>query len=322
MESAVTGGHLPKLWLPAFGIDRVRRAWDPEGGPTCPPGHYVLSRNVGDDLQTLAVERLARAAGLEIGYYERDTLVRDGAWGAHGNVLCLVGWFSHSDQWPPPVSGPWVPLFLGYHDTATPVTGRFDALRELAEQSPWVVGCRDRHTVEVFKRAGVPADRIAVSGCATLTLPKTEMSDTPLTVDVPEGARRAFLSGVSPVWEQASHWMPTAIASDPVLRRAEIQTAIARLSRARVVATTRLHAALPALAAGRKVIFLCREPLEARLRDFVAEFPVVRTLARLDAPVQAREVLASRIRPEFQATLQARAQYVMGVIYGLAQWKG
>lgn len=317
----MTSGHPPKIWLPAFGIDRIRQVWDPESGPVCPPGHYVLSRNVGDDLQTLAVERLARAAGLEVGYYERDTLVRDGAWGEHGNVLCLVGWFSHSDQWPPPAPGPWVPLFLGYHDTATPVTGRFDALRELAARSPWVIGCRDRHTVEVFRRAGVPANRIAVSGCATLTLPKTEVSNTPLAVDVLEEDRRALLSDVSPVWEHASHWMDSDIASDPKRRQAAIRAAVDRLSRARVVATTRLHAALPALAAGRKVIFLRREPLEARLRDFVAEFPVVRTLSRPDVPVTAQEVARSQIRGEFQDTLRERAQNVVDSIYGLVRWR-
>lgn len=314
-------GRPPKLWLPAFGIDRIRRVWDPEGGPVCPPGHYVLSRNIGDDLQTLAVERLARAAGLEIGYYERDTLERDSAWGEHGNVLCLVGWFSHSDQWPPPAPGPWVPLFLGYHDTATETTRRFAALRELATRSPWVIGCRDRHTVEMFRRAGVPANQIAVSGCATLTLPATEMSDVPLAVDVPEDARRSLLSDLSPVWKHASHWMDSDVAADPVRRRAALLAAVERLSRARVVATTRLHAALPALAAGRKVVFLCREPLEARVRDFVEEFPVTRTLARPDVPVSAQEVAQSRIRDEFQGILRTRAQHVTDTIYGLTRWR-
>lgn len=306
----------PKLWLPAFGIDQHREAWNPTVGEACPPGAYTLSRNIGDDIQTLAFERIARSAGLEVGFYERDTLERDGKWGSHGNVLGLVGWFSHSPLWPPP-PGPWTPLFLGYHDSASEPNQRLAALRELADQSPWRIGCRDTHTAELFVRAGVPAERVYVSGCVTLTLPEANNLGPPLAVDVPNSARE-MLRGISPVWEHTTHWMPEDVARDPVRRRKTVRKAIKRLAWARVVATTRLHAALPALASGHPVVFLRRDDLEARLEDYVSMFPIVRRLSDVkEPPVAFHDVTTARMQDDFVREIQRRSREIVAIVNSL-----
>ena len=267
----------------------------------------------------MAVERVSRAAGIKIGYYERDTLTPIGDLSPDGNVLCLVGWFSHSPLWPLLLSHSWTPLFLGYHDSASELNGRRGALRELADRSPWAIGCRDSHTADVFRRAGVPEERILLSGCATLTLPDRDTSTgLPLAVDVPPDVRRRLLGGVSPVRELTSHWMPEDVARNGEKRREAILQAVERLSRARVVATTRLHAALPALAAGRQVIFLRRDPLEARLSDYLRMFPLVRGLADLDAaPVTHRDVARASLPEGLREGFRERSQHIVRVLHGL-----
>lgn len=311
----------PKIWIPGFGIDPSRKAWNPVDGQECPRGQYTLSRNLGDDLQSLAVERIARAAGLGVGHYERDTLARSEPMGAGRNVLCLTGWFSHSPDWPRLSADPWVPLFLGYHDSASGENGRLGALRALAERSPWPIGCRDRHTAEVFRRAGVPDGRIWVSGCATLTLPESDLSDRPLAVDVPAHVWTATLARVSSVWLRASHWLPEDTARDPGRRRAAALEALVRLSRARLVVTSRLHAALPALAAGRRVVFLHSDPPEPRLRDYLDLFPVVRNISRHNSPLERDEVLGARPRDEARESVRRRAESLAEAVRALAGWR-
>lgn len=193
--------------------------------------------NLGDDIQSIAVERLLPRVDLRV---DRDSPAVE----ALGSDVRLIvnGW--HAGQMP---TGSAIVLYTGYHATtplAVPPAGR--------------IGCRDPWTLALCEQAGADA---WLSWCATLTL---ERPDVPrgrdvLAVDVPADAAARL-----PIRASGRF---THVARGDLSRECRWQVAEALLhqyARARLVVTTRLHAALPCVAFGTPVVLL--EPVAEQSR--------------------------------------------------------
>ena len=250
-----------RAWIPAYGVDESR--------------DYVLSQNAGDDIQSLALARLLRLWRVPFGRYERNTLRFDGE--PTPGLVFLTGWYSHAADWPPSaLPDGCVPVFLGYHDHVSRKNGRLDELRQLALASPYAIGCRDRATVEVFREAGVPAGRLRVSRCVTLLSPwKRRTERKPLAVDIPEACVPGLRRVAPGEWRIRSHHIPEDVAGDPAARRQFVRARANDIREASVVVTTRLHAALPAVAMGIPVVLVVGGNVPSRLRDYLSLFRCV-----------------------------------------------
>lgn len=119
-------------------------------------------KNMGDYVQSLAADQFMHATE----YIERETL---DAYDGEPMKVILNGWFMHKPDAFPPSSGI-VPLFVSFHIRPEVETRLLTdrTVAYLKEHGP--VGCRDRSTLAMLERRGVPA---YFSNCLTLTLGQT-----------------------------------------------------------------------------------------------------------------------------------------------------
>lgn len=205
---------------------------------------YCRSGNIGDDVQALAAaQHLPKPASA---FIDRD---RIDAWTGDGPAAVIMnGWFSSGDTaWPP--AALIRPIFVGFH-----VTERFKpAVRAhaayLKRFEP--IGVRDRATEMFLTSLGVASE---TTFCLTLTFPRRSSAPREgkvFLVDaeevfVPKSLRKGAV--------KVTHLMP------PLDYRVTLPAArqLIDLYRedARLVVTTRLHAALPCMAMGIPVVFL------------------------------------------------------------------
>lgn len=195
------------------------------------------TRNVGDDIQSLALEQLLPRVDLRV---DRDQMGPAAAWG-NEVAWILNGWFAPNTHsvWPPP--GNARKLLVGFHAVHA------DILPRIALDHP--IGCRDPWTLTLCNQAGLDA---WLSWCVTLTLqrPEVKRSDTVVLCDVPERdvARlpAKFSNGVR---------VTQLIPRDSNRRRRAMEL-LELYAGARWVVTSRLHAMLPCVAFGTPVVFL------------------------------------------------------------------
>lgn len=237
-----------------------------------------LSWNIGDEIQTLAVQQHLETVA---GYIDRDHL--DQATGGHVAVV-MQGWFAKRPATFPPapcVRPVWVGFHLGPHCDFV--------LRDAAVRHHFVstgpVGCRDEETATLLADHGIDA---FVSGCMTTTFPlrtappadgRVYLVDT-VGIPLPErlrGGRRITHQGAA-WWSQDAKRM---LAAD-VLREYR--------DHASLVVTPRLHCALPCVAMGIPVVFV-GDPADQRLSP-------IRDLAEIiPFPNELRsEALRNRVR--------------------------
>lgn len=121
------------------------------------------------------------------------------------------------------------------------------------------IGCRDEYTYYNLKKYGI---KVYLAGCITAILPEREVSDqspnTVFLVDIPPEIEKVVKQNCDGKYESVSH----------VYRNAEgnIQEYAENLynkykKEARIVITSRLHCAVPCMAAGIPVVLIMRKKL-------------------------------------------------------------
>jgi len=221
---------------------------------------YPGSVNIGDEVQSVAVERLLPQVDEYIG---RENL-KDYSAEEKIKLICN-GWFMEKpENWPP--SKDIIPLFISLHVTNRNKSHKLLADPKLKEYYAQFgpVGCRDRGTLRLFQKAGIDA---YYSGCLTLTLENTygERGDKILLVDpfrrnYTESYRNHFISKMVPekyrdqveVIEQRRK----NISAGREERFKDAEDLLERYAKAKLVITSRIHCALPCLALGTPVYFV------------------------------------------------------------------
>jgi hypothetical protein len=199
------------------------------------------SRNIGDDIQSIAVaDNLPR---IDL-YLDRERLNVIG----DTDPICMVmnAWFMHGDAWPP--SSILHPIFVGFHvaPEARPIVRKH--VQYLKQYEP--IGTRDVGTAEFLNALGVKSE---VTYCMSLTFPRRERkpaSGKVIRVDaygieVPKALRSGSI--------HLSH-IVAGMKDETKLRYARELIEFYR-DNARLVITTRLHCALPCIAMGIPVVF-------------------------------------------------------------------
>lgn len=201
-------------------------------------------RNLGDDVQGLAALRFLPSTDA--------WLDRDNPQEAAGGPEVFAfhnGWFTwRPDRFPPPDNVR--PFWIALH-CATPHLLTAAMLRHLKAHEP--IGARDLHTLALLRSAGVHA---YWSGCLTATLPRYDgpRSDEILMMDV----QRKMVRYVPRAVRRRAHKLSNDVKHpvDPAARMDLCRRLVERLSKARLVVTSRLHVAIPCAAVGTPCVML------------------------------------------------------------------
>lgn len=241
------------------------------------------TNNVGDEIQSLAALQFLPRVDL---YLDRDNLknVRS----KKKIKLILNGWFNPKpSNWPP--SDDIDPLFISFHvsERAVQELASPASLAYLQKHQP--IGCRDVFTQKILGKNGVKA---YFSGCLTLTLKNMllDRSDEIVIADLNQEAKMALPKELQSQAIYTEHWSYPKYARRVagfiyyglktlrlILRKLRInklvwsflgkiksrekafKQAVSLLETyagAKLVLTSRLHAALPCLAFDTPVIFI------------------------------------------------------------------
>lgn len=215
----------------------------------------VGTENVGDHIQIEAGSRLLSRLGFHASLQiDRDDDIATASQIASDNVktgILLNGWFkTNPEQWPPhPIL---VPIYLGFHIRLfqAPTLISEKAIEHYRTWGP--MGCRDRYTLSLLRSNGVDA---FLSHCLSLTLPR-RLPDPELQTETfivsRDKAIREYLPSDVKAARFISHYSGTTdFASN--LEQARMLLQLYR-TRAKLIITTMLHCALPAIAMGIPVV--------------------------------------------------------------------
>jgi Polysaccharide pyruvyl transferase len=215
--------------------------------------------NLGDDMQSIAARRFLPRVDC---YVDREAL--DAPDAPHDEPLALImnGWFCHRpDKWPP--SPHIVPLLISFHVTNNPEPDTGVRAREHLARSPavlrWLarhgpIGARDTSTLQWLRSLGIAS---WFSGCLTLTLDPPahrHRDDVVVLNDLPDEVAAAIADRTRRPLRHTTHFVTGPVGIEERLARAA--ELIDLYARASCVVTTRLHGALPCLAAGTPVLLI------------------------------------------------------------------
>jgi hypothetical protein len=217
------------------------------------------THNLGDEMQSIAARRFLPRVDR---WVDREALDELGPAAGERLALVMNGWFCHRpDKWPP---APAVePLLVSFHVTDNPEPGTGARAREEFARSPpvlrWLerhgpVGARDHSTLAWLRSHGIAS---WFSGCLTLTLdppPDRRRDDFIVLNDVPEEVDARIAAATRRPLLRTTH--ADNRTADVAARFARAQALIDLYARASCVVTTRLHWALPCLAAGTPVLLI------------------------------------------------------------------
>ena len=240
--------------------------------------------NAGDMFQTFAVINLYKKAGIDIN--DITPLNRDeiGTYQGKTGTLIMQGYYERTPQMKAqaksiqmPTSEKINPVFLGFHIADRNYYTRHEAIEYYKKHSP--IGCRDRITSELLKSLGVNA---YFSGCLTLTFDKRDKKDTQnkiFIVDVPEKALNKIPVHIRKESEIRTHKikLKNFSSQDEIITEFEKQSGCLLeeyKNNAKLVITKRIHVAMPCIALGIPVVFIHKNPKNAR-------FDVLHGLAEL-----------------------------------------
>ncbi len=224
------------------------------------------SFNYGDDIQSIAAYRLVKKLGYNVDFLlDRENLNKKIT---NENIKVInSGWFMENpDNWPP--ADNIEPLFISMH-----ITHNNNASSKMINKRHYdyykqfePIGCRDFHTVDLFKRIGIDA---YYSGCLTLTLDNetkaSEKTDEIIFADafnknLPKDFREKMFNKLVPEsiknkisFIEHSHSIANRNIEDSLKYAGSL---INRYSKAHLVVTSRIHVALPCVALGTPVLFL------------------------------------------------------------------
>lgn len=200
--------------------------------------------NVGDWIQTFAVDELYKAIGIkseDIIEINRSELAE---YSGEKCIVIMQGWFNQLDKKDFfPLSKNLLPVYIGFH--------RLN-VSNFNESKETLIGCRDESTYEILKKNG---NNVYLSGCLTLTLPKRKkMSCQKETffVDVPE----KLFEYVPKEIMKNSHKITHEILNRRNPEKDSKDLLKMYYERAALVVTSRLHCASPCIAMGIPVILV------------------------------------------------------------------
>jgi hypothetical protein len=215
----------------------------------------VSTNNLGDHLQILAGLRMLRRLGVVPAHVvDRDDDIAscDALPPGESRVpILLNGWFkTNRAQWPPHAR--LSPLFFGFHIRLwqCPELLSDVALAYYRRHAP--VGCRDPHTHDLLRARGVEC---FVSGCLTLSFARRRNAEVRGdTVFVSSRDRRILdiLPRALGPYRYVNHYSDSADFGTNLERAAALLETYRQ--EARLVVTTFLHCALPAIAMGIPVV--------------------------------------------------------------------
>jgi hypothetical protein len=204
---------------------------------------FCRSGNIGDDIQSLAASAHFPCPPSE--FVDRERIHQ---WRSDGHVAMIMnGWFSlNAEAWPP---APAIhPIFVGFHVTERmkPIIRRnVDYLRRYEP-----IGTRDAATTQFLRSLGVKAE---TTYCLTLTFPTRRSAPPNGKVYIVDAEDISVPSALRKGAVKLRHAIP------PLDYRVTLPCAQQLLDTyrdtARLVITTRLHAALPCIAMGIPVVF-------------------------------------------------------------------
>ncbi len=215
----------------------------------------VSTENLGDHIQIISGLRLLSRLGIEpTRYIDRDDEIRSAPGLNEENDpvgILLNGWFkTNRAEWPPHPK--LAPLIFGFHirPFQCPELLSDASIDFLRRYQP--IGCRDIYTESILRSKGV---EVFTSNCLSLTLAgRIENSATQTEVFVvsrDERIRDYIPQSLEP-YTFVSHYSGSSdFAAN--MRRAEELLETYR-SRAKLIVTTLLHCALPAIAMGIPVV--------------------------------------------------------------------
>ena len=221
---------------------------------------YPGSINIGDEMQSVAAAALLE----QLDYYLPRENLHNLQISEKVKLICN-GWFmTEPKNWPPAENIH--PLFISFHITNSNKSFKLLPRPELKEYYKKFepIGCRDLKTKEYFDKIGI---KTYFSNCLTLTLENkySEKNDDILLVDplrrnYTKKYREFIINQLVPekykknvkIIEQRR----TNISASREERFADAEKLIEMYSKAKLVITSRIHAALPCLALGTPVYFI------------------------------------------------------------------
>lgn len=240
---------------------------------------YMGKYNLGDYIQSVAARQYLPHVDA---YIDRERLSE---YDGEEIKMIMNGWYMcNADNWPP--SDNIDPLFVSFHINFMAEKKMLSkkSIDYLKRHQP--IGCRDFHTCDILRKAGVEA---YFSGCLTLTLgrtyKRTHVGDEIIFANVLEGLTswneirlrpRSFLRVLKErklsaclhkrrymeqifdkdLLEQATYVDPMVPVDNPTDRFQLADSYLKRLSAAKFVVTSKIHTALPCLGMGVPVIFV------------------------------------------------------------------
>jgi len=230
--------------------------------------------NAGDMFQTFAVINLYQKAGIEINDITPINRDEIGTYQGKTGTLIMQGYYERTPQFNAqaksiqmPCSVKINPVFIGFHIADINYYTRPEAIEYYKKYSP--IGCRDRLTSELLKNLGVNA---YFSGCLTLTFDKREKKDTQnkiFIVDIPEKAFKKIPVHIRNEAEIRTQKIKIENFSSQDEIITEFEKKSGRLleeykNTAKLVVTKRIHVAMPCIAMGIPIVFIHKNPQNAR----------------------------------------------------------
>jgi hypothetical protein len=209
--------------------------------------------NIGDYMQILAIDNVYRQMGIpkeDIIYIDVDDVsTYDGDY-----VVLPIGLLMHNvsgDKISDGFSKKIIPVFLCYATYLTQL--KKEDVAFLSKYEP--IGCRDAYTASLLSQYGIQS---YVNGCLTATFPKADVDRTAFSkifiVDASEELKNAIPDNVKAAATYFSHLVTSELENPKAYTKTVYEKYV---DEAMLVVTSRLHCAVPCMAAGIPVIFAC-----------------------------------------------------------------
>lgn len=293
-------------------------------------GLKVSTENLGDHIQIIAAERMLKSFGVvpqtRIDRDHEIASLPQLADDQEQTGILLNGWFkTNPAEWPPHPS--LSPIYLGFHIRLfqSPSLVEKDALEHYRKHGP--VGCRDRYTLGLLQSRGID---VFLSHCLTLTLQR-RIADPLTQIDTFVVSRDQQILDYLPKsigsFEYITHY------SDSSDFESNMHSAAALLDRyrgrAKLIITTMLHCALPAIAMGIPVVVMFPPNEGAQHQSDSERFSSLREIIRVFNPTEASLVdwkgysvdvghLKLAMRDRLRSTLRKWGDFTSNVVGPIA----
>lgn len=275
-------------------LRQVEERWQPDPAQVCCEpenvcGLKVSSENAGDHIQIFAANQLLRRVGLvPTLHVDRDNEIGTGPAlndVAAATPILLNGWFKNNPaEWPPHPK--LAPAYLGFHIrlSRAPSLISEDALAHYKAHGP--IGCRDVYTQQLLASHGVET---FLSNCLSLSLPRRfeEASQTEVFVVSRDKRLLDFLPDIGPFTFLSHYTGSTDFEANMTQAVRFLDT---YRHRAKLIVTTLLHCALPAIAIGIPVVVFYPVSEERQHRSDRERFSSLQRMIRVYHANEARIV--------------------------------